>query len=162
MANHASLFPDPEGATVPAWEVVDRARMSEVAQANWRASGLDGLGVPCEEWTSAASNRALRYATHGLFRYFGKFPPLVARHLIAQYTSPGDTVLDPMIGCGTTAVECLLLGRHSIGIDVNPLAILLTRVKCRRTCQASARNALSSVMSRVARRHARSRPDRAR
>lgn len=141
------------------WKVVGQSEMSEVAAANWRGSGLECLGIACDEWTSEASNQALRYSTHGLFRYFGKFPPPVARQLICEYTEPGETVLDPMIGCGTTAVEALLLGRHCAGMDVNPLALLLTRVKCRRVPEAGARDALASLLLRAAKTHRKTPPD---
>lgn len=45
--------------------------------------------------------------------------------LIATYTNPGDTVLDPFVGCGTTALACKRLGRRCIGIEIRtePLAI---------------------------------------
>ncbi len=162
MGNNQQPLTGLDDALTPAWDISPPDSVSEVARSNWHASGLDSLGVPFEEWSSDASNNALRYATHGLFRYFGKFPPLVARHLINEYTLPGDTVLDPMIGCGTTAVEALLLKRNCLGIDVNPLGVLLARVKCRRISADKALAALSSVMARVARRHAKSRPDASR
>jgi hypothetical protein len=38
-------------------------------------------------------------------------------------------VLDPMCGCGTTLVEALLQGRNAIGNDLNPLAVLISKVK---------------------------------
>jgi hypothetical protein len=157
--NQQLLLPGIDDASVPNLEVIDGPNMSDVAVANWHASGLDSFAVPCEEWTSAASNQALRYATHGLFRYFGKFPPFVARHLIPQYTEPAETVLDPMIGCGTTAVEAVLLKRNCVGIELNPLGVLLTRVKCRRVSLAKAENALKKVMSNVTRRHRSTSPE---
>ena len=137
---------------IPELDVLCRDHMSETAQENWAASGLGSWDVPVEEWTSAASNRVLRYATHGIFRYFGKFPPLIARHLITQFTAPGDLLLDPMIGSGTTAVEAGLLGRRCTGLDVNPLSLLLTRVKCRRIPAARLRRRLSEIQSAVDRR----------
>ena len=42
---------------------------------------LDSL-APIEAWTAIGTNMQLSYATHGAFRYFGKFPPPVATHLI--------------------------------------------------------------------------------
>ena len=145
---------------VPTLEVLDRDAMSQVARDNWTASGLDGWDLPVEEWTSAASNRALQYATHGIFRYFGKFPPLVARRLICQFTRPGDLVLDPMIGSGTTAVEAGLLGRRCAALDVNPLSLLLTRVKCRRIAASRLRRRLAELLAAVSRAAWRSRPAR--
>ncbi|HWH01630.1 MAG TPA: DNA methyltransferase [Pilimelia sp.] len=47
----------------------------------------------------------------------GKMLPAIARYLIATYTNPGDLVLDPMAGIGTTIVEAMHLGRHGIGVE---------------------------------------------
>jgi len=49
--------------------------------------------------------------------------------LIAAYTRPGDLVIDPMVGSGTSAVEALLAGRRARVSDVSPLSVLLSRVK---------------------------------
>lgn len=85
--------------------------------------------APIEAWTATGTNRSLQYATHGMFRYFGKFPPPVATHLINHYSSPGGLVLDPMCGSGTTGVECLLHDRQGVLCDISPLSLLLSRVK---------------------------------
>jgi hypothetical protein len=50
----------------------------------------------------------------------GKMLPAIATHAIAAYTRPGDLVLDPMAGIGTTLVEAVHLGRHSIGVEYEP------------------------------------------
>lgn len=66
------------------------------------------------------------WATHDpSFR--GNWSPKVARNLILRYSEEGDTVLDPMIGGGTTLIECLLTGRNGIGIDVNIRSARLTK-----------------------------------
>ncbi len=65
------------------------------------------------------------WATHrGDYR--GNWPPQLARALILMYTKPGDTVLDPMVGSGTTCIEAKLLGRNCIGVDINYNAVMLT------------------------------------
>jgi len=66
------------------------------------------------------------WATHiGDFR--GNFSPYIPRNLILKYTNPGDYVLDQMVGSGTTLIECKLLERNGIGVDINPNCIILTR-----------------------------------
>jgi len=60
-------------------------------------------------------------------QYRGNWSPWVVRNLITLYSTPGDIVLDPMVGGGTTPVECRLLGRNSISIDINPDAIAITK-----------------------------------
>lgn len=44
-------------------------------------------------------------------------------------TQPGDTILDPYCGSGTTLLEASVLGRKSIGVDLNPVACLISKVK---------------------------------
>lgn len=59
--------------------------------------------------------------------YRGNWSPHIPRNLILRYTAPGDVILDPMVGGGTTLIECLVLGRNGVGLDVNPEALLLAR-----------------------------------
>lgn len=59
----------------------------------------------------------------------GSFPPGLPRYFIEQLSEPGDTVLDPFSGRGTTALEACVAGRVGVGVDLNPLAALLTDVK---------------------------------
>jgi len=67
--------------------------------------------------------------SHGLHKYPAKFFPELPRWLIQKYSKPGNIVLDPFMGSGTSNIEALLLGRHSVGIDVDPFAKFLTKVK---------------------------------
>ena len=82
-----------------------------------------------EAWTALGTNQELGYFTHGFFRYFGKFPPVIATYLITEYTAPGDIVFDPMCGSGTTGVEAMYLGRKAFINDINDLSVLLSKVK---------------------------------
>jgi SAM-dependent methyltransferase len=66
---------------------------------------------------------------HSMSSYLGGFPPRVPRRLVERWTRPRATVLDPFCGSGTTLLEAKLLGRPSIGIDLNPLAVALSRAK---------------------------------
>lgn len=50
--------------------------------------------------------------------------------MILCYSQEGDTVLDPFIGGGTTAVEAKLTNRNFVGFDINPEAVELSRRKC--------------------------------
>ena len=52
--------------------------------------------------------------------YHGNFVPQIARQLILRYTKEGDVVFDPFVGSGTTAYEAERLGRHFIGVDIQP------------------------------------------
>lgn len=71
-----------------------------------------------------------RYATHGLHEYKGKFNPQIVRTIINYLgLAPGEKVLDPFCGSGTTQVECALSGIYSVGTDINPLAVEISNLK---------------------------------
>jgi len=67
--------------------------------------------------------------THNFYRYPARFSPELARQLISEFSLPGDYVLDPFMGGGTTIVEALAAGRRSLGVDINDLACFVTQVK---------------------------------
>ena len=68
--------------------------------------------------------------THGLHQYPARMHPEIAKRLIAKFTSKkSDLVFDPFMGSGTVLVEAMLHGNNSIGIDLNPFAVLLSTVK---------------------------------
>jgi DNA modification methylase len=70
------------------------------------------------------------WATHeGSYR--GNWSPSIPRNLILRYTNPGDLVLDPFVGGGTTAIEAKLLGRPCIALDINEAALRQTRAHTR-------------------------------
>lgn len=81
------------------------------------------------ELTFARYRNEFKY-THYLFRFPAKFHPPAVRCLIDRYSTPGDTILDPFCGSGTLLVESLLAGRPAIGLDVDPVAAFVSRVKC--------------------------------
>lgn len=70
-----------------------------------------------------------RAEVHSFHRYFGKFIPAIPSFAIETFTSPGDTVLDTFCGSGTSIVEAKFHNRNAIGIDINPISCLLTRIK---------------------------------
>lgn len=65
------------------------------------------------------------WATHQ-GNYRGNWAPQIPRNLILRYTQSGEWVLDPMVGSGTTLVECKLISRNGIGVDINYEALMLT------------------------------------
>ncbi len=79
--------------------------------------------MPLSVWltaqTSAPAQRAGRYlpvsAAHP-----AKMLPAVAAQAIAYYTNPGDLVLDPMCGIGTTLIEAIHAGRDALGVEYEP------------------------------------------
>ncbi len=75
------------------------------------------------------TRRETSYITHSYHRYPAKFIPQIVDRLIDKYTNTGDLVVDPFGGCGTTLVESKVLGRNSIGVDINPVAVLISQAK---------------------------------
>jgi hypothetical protein len=75
------------------------------------------------------SKSAVSGVTHNFYRYPARFSNLFARTMIETFTKPGDLVLDPYMGGGTTIVEARLLGRRAIGIDISSLSNFITKVK---------------------------------
>jgi len=69
------------------------------------------------------------YISHGYHRYPAKFIPQIVSRLAEKYTRVGDFIVDPFGGCGTTLVESKVMGRPSIAVDINPVAVLITKAK---------------------------------
>lgn len=76
-----------------------------------------------------------QYLTHNIHRYSGKFIPQIAQSAIKILSRPQEIIFDPYAGSGTTPLEAMLLGRNVIGIDLNPLAILIASVKTMRVTE---------------------------
>lgn len=70
------------------------------------------------------------YGAHSFHWYLSTFVPQIPNILISTLSdSPEDLIFDPFCGGGTTLVEAMRLNRKSIGTDLNPLAIFMTKVK---------------------------------
>jgi DNA modification methylase len=65
--------------------------------------------------------------------HFATFPSEIPKVCILAGTKPGDTVLDPFAGSGTTLQVALELGRRAIGIELNPAYIELIRTRTQTT-----------------------------
>jgi site-specific DNA-methyltransferase (adenine-specific) len=89
---------------------VDRNRLSEL---EWRAWGSRGVW----EFPSVRANDD----------HEAKFPLELPTRLIRLLTDPGDVVLDPFMGSGTTAQAAIALGRVPIGIELKPEYVAASR-----------------------------------
>jgi hypothetical protein len=84
----------------------------------------------CERISQAAIERKIaRGWTHPLYRYPASMSPHIARGVIGELSRPGDTILDPFCGGGTTAIEAVAQGRRSVCSDLNSLACFITGSK---------------------------------
>jgi DNA modification methylase len=94
-------------------------------------------------------NHNTLYATHGLHAYAAKCPPQLVAYGLHYYSRPGDRILDPMYGSGTTLVEARIRGRHAVGYDIDPLAYLIARVKIHPLKDLAIEKVANDVTTRV-------------
>lgn len=80
-----------------------------------------------DEWTFRKRENIYEY--HQFHKYPATFIPELVDKIINLYSKKGDTVLDIFSGSGTSLLEAMLLERKSIGIELNPLACLISKVK---------------------------------
>ena len=89
--------------------------------------------VPAGSPRTATSENKLRpedRSVHHWYRFVLSFPPHLVRDYLDRFgVKPGDTVLDPFCGTGTTLVECKKLGVGSVGVESNPIAHFASSVK---------------------------------
>ena len=76
-----------------------------------------------------ATKEEERLGLHSFHRYYGKLIPAIPRAFIREFTKEGQWVLDPFSGSGTTALETKFLNRNFVGIEINPLSVLMIKVK---------------------------------
>jgi modification methylase len=97
--------------------------------------------LPLSVWPTAqqpaATQRAGRYLPASN-AHPAKMLPAIARQAIAAYSHPGDLVLDPMCGIGTTLVEAIHLGRQAIGIELEPRWAQLASANLTHACRQGA------------------------
>ena len=83
-----------------------------------------GFGKNVSNWVGrdiVYPNNVIHMATESSNKsHSAVFPVALPSWFINLFTQPGDTVLDPFVGSGSTAVAALTLSRHYIGIDVIP------------------------------------------
>jgi len=87
---------------------------------------VDGFSVPTftnEFWTSAQREG---HSLHEV-SYRACFKPSLPAFFLERLSRPGDRVLDPFMGRGTTVLEAALRGRVPCGNDINPLSTMLVR-----------------------------------
>lgn len=89
------------------------------------------------------------YLTHGIHKFPAKFFPELPRYLIRKYSEEGDYVLDPMCGSGTTLLEAMLNNRKGIGLDIDPIARLISKVKTTPIASKSLKSASDMLNAKI-------------
>ena len=85
------------------------------------------------------------HSLHPMCSYLASFPAALVHSFIARYTRPGDVVLDPFSGRGTTPAQAAAEGRVGVGNDLNPLAHVLTAAKVEPAPAAATRTRLMAL-----------------
>jgi hypothetical protein len=114
-------------------------------------AGQLSLALPAElprieieaEWK--AQQRLWGHSLHPMCSYLASFPAALTHAFIARYSRPGDVVLDPFSGRGTTPLQACAEGRIGVGNDLNPFAHLLTASKVEPASRAAATTRLTSL-----------------
>jgi len=81
--------------------------------------------------TAVYSQKAVGGYTHNFYKYPGRFSPEFARAAIDVFSRPGEVVVDPFLGGGTSLVEARVAGRLGVGSDRSALAGFVARTKTR-------------------------------
>jgi site-specific DNA-methyltransferase (adenine-specific) len=116
-----------------------------------RSSGQLALELPLDlpaipvapEWKD--QQRLWGHAFHPMCSYLASFPAALTHAFIARYSRPGDVVLDPFSGRGTTPLQACAEGRIGVGNDLNPFAHLLTAAKVEPPTRAQAATRLATL-----------------
>jgi hypothetical protein len=87
----------------------------------------------------------VRHRFHALCPYFAMFPETFVETWVERLTRPGEYVLDPFCGRGTSPFQALLMGRRAVASDVNPVAYCVTRAKTNAPPVASVRRRLTTL-----------------
>jgi DNA modification methylase len=82
-----------------------------------RDPSLDFKGIPASQ------------GLHSIHPYPAMFHFLLVRKFIKEFSSEGEVVFDPFCGSGVSAVESLINSRNYVGYDINPLAVLIAKVR---------------------------------
>lgn len=86
---------------------------------------------------------------HRLHPYLGKFIPQLVEIFLRKYFRPGQTVLDPFAGSGTTLVQANELGVNAIGYDISAFNVLLAKAKTKRYTLKRVRHAILDILQKV-------------
>jgi site-specific DNA-methyltransferase (adenine-specific) len=106
------------------WAKERLAKLSETDKIRDESRAGSGFGKNVSNWIG----RDMVYPTNVLYlatetgnkNHSAVFPSDLPKWFIKLFTKPDDFVLDPFVGSGTTALSALQLGRHFVGIDINP------------------------------------------
>jgi DNA modification methylase len=123
-ARSFKMFQDSVMLPVGKWAKGRLANLSDTDKRRDASRVGSGFGKNVSNWVGrdmVYPTNVLHMATECYNRqHAATFPVALPEWFIKLFTEPGDLVLDPFIGSGTTAVAAKNLGRKFLGIDINP------------------------------------------
>jgi len=133
-------------SSLPLFEVDDQEQVVEPIQIFGEETVNTGKSTykrtTGEFWTE---RQRQMHSLHYVVSYRASFKPELPEFFISRYSRPGEVVLDPFNGRGTTALQANLMGRTAYGSDVNPMAERITYPKCRPVSADALASALDAI-----------------
>ena len=118
-----NMYQDSVKVPVGGWAKHRLANLSETDKIRDESKVGSGFGKNISNWLGrdmVYPNNVLHMATESSNKnHSAVFPVALPTWYIKLFTQPGDVVLDPFLGSGSTAVAALTLGRHYIGVDIS-------------------------------------------
>jgi len=94
---------------------------------NWKEKNIQNFGVDLSFANIHEKERTKH--VQRLHPYLGKFIPQLVEVFLKKYFKPGEMILDPFVGSGTTLIEANILNMPSIGIELSEFSYLIAKVK---------------------------------
>lgn len=128
-----SMYQESVMVPVGAWAKDRLSKLSETDQTRDESRVGSGFGKNISNWVG----RDMVYPTNVVYlatecsnrNHSAAFPVELPKWFMRLFTQPGDLVLDPFVGSGTTVLAALQLGRSYIGIDISPDYVEIARAR---------------------------------
>jgi DNA modification methylase len=114
--------------------------------------GRDAFTAEFESLFRMVPTQEADSVTHHLHPYPAKFLPHFPRLFIKYFSREGDLVVDPMCGSGTTLIEAALQNRNCFGVDIDPIAALISKVSVTPVAESDFQDFEKSIMSEIKKR----------
>ena len=126
----------------PVSDFLDHIRRFSAFGSRTASESIDGIPYLVNAFWTAGQRQS-----HSLHQvsYRACFKAELPEFFISRLTRPGDTVLDPFMGRGTTPVQAVLMGRKALGSDINPLSVMLARPRLREASIEEVARALAGI-----------------